>query len=144
MALHCLSPDEHWRLTTVGLKAFFSIAAEWDLDAQDQADLLGLEDGLSLYRWQQRPPNRLGRDSLERISHLLGIYKALRLLLPTTEQANAWIKRPNDAPLFLGAPALELMRQVIPGLFAVRSYLEVTLSSLSIDPEIGKPMRDRK
>lgn len=138
-----LSPGERGRLTTVGLKAYFAIAAEWDLNDQEQIDLLGLEDGPALHRWLQRPPKRLSRDSLERISHVLGIYKALRLLLPTTEQANAWIKRPNDAPLFNGAPALELMRRGIPGLYAVRSYLEVTMSSLSIDPEIGKPMRHR-
>ena len=137
MKLHGLSPDERERLTSSGLKAFFSISVLWKLDEPEQADLLGLNGGPSLRRWQVRPPRRLGRDRLERISHVLGIYKALQLLLPTAEQANAWVKKPNDAPPFLGAAALDLMRQGIPGLYAVRSYLEVTMSSLSIDPRIG-------
>ncbi len=35
-----------------------------------------------------------------RISYVLGIYKALQMLLPDAAVADAWIKRPDTAPLF--------------------------------------------
>ena len=61
----------------------------------------------------------------ERISHVLGIYKSLEILLPDPSAADGWVRRPNRAELFQGEPALELMiRGGITGLFAVRRYLD--------------------
>lgn len=66
MALHGLLPNERVRQTTVGLKAFFSIAAEWDLNEQELIGLLVIEDGPSLRRKRERPPIRLARKSVNR------------------------------------------------------------------------------
>ena len=51
----------------------------------------------------------LSRDTLERLSYLLGIYKALQILLPDPAAADAWVRRPNAAPLFAGRSALDRM-----------------------------------
>ena len=39
----------------------------------------------------------------------MGIYKALRILLPTQEMADGWVKKANTAPGFGGKSALERM-----------------------------------
>jgi len=65
----------------------------------------------------------LPRDTLERISVLLGIYKAINILLPVRERAAAWIKKPNKA--FGGESALDVMlKGRVDNLYAVRRYLD--------------------
>jgi hypothetical protein len=67
----------------------------------------------------------LPRDTLERLSYLLGIYKALQLLLPEAQAADEWIRRPNEAPLFGGRSALERMLSGnVADLYLVRQYLD--------------------
>ncbi len=61
--------------------------------------------------------------TLERLSHVFGIYKSLRILLPAAAAAT-WVRRPNDAPLFAGRPAIELMTSGVAGLFLARAYLD--------------------
>ncbi len=62
---------------------------------------------------------------MERISYILGIYKALRILLPTEKMANAWLSKPNQAPLFSGNSALDkLMKGHVIDLADVRRYLD--------------------
>jgi hypothetical protein len=56
---------------------------------------------------------------------LLGIYSALQVLLPKPEAADAWIKKPNTAPIFGGRSALERMLSGQVGdLYLVRQYLD--------------------
>ncbi|MXW47997.1 MAG: DUF2384 domain-containing protein, partial [Gammaproteobacteria bacterium] len=65
------------------------------------------------------------RDTLERISYILGIYKYLQILLPDQKLADEWVKRPNSAPLFDGRSALDLMMSGrVADLFIVRQYLD--------------------
>ena len=64
-------------------------------------------------------------DALERISYLLGIFKALHILLPDEEAADAWVRKPNTAPLFAGTSALErMMSGQVSDLYVVRQYLD--------------------
>ena len=68
---------------------------------------------------------RLKRDTLERLSYLLGIYKALQILLPAAAAADAWVKKPNSAPLFGGRSALDrMLGGNVADLVAVRQYLD--------------------
>ncbi len=112
---------ERWK--ALGLRAFFRITREWGLSESEQADLLGLSGPEGLRRWQQQRPDRLGMESLERISHVLGIYRALGTLFADPIQAAGWVRRPNTAPLFDGRPALDVMREGTASLLAVRTYL---------------------
>ncbi len=65
----------------------------------------------------------LPRDTLERISVLLGIYKALHILLPIPARADGWIRRPNTA--FDGNSALDvLLRGRVDNLYQVRRHLD--------------------
>lgn len=115
------TPPAH--LARAGLATFFGIADEWDLDSARQMALLGLTSRTTFFRWKKTPPSALTPDTLERLSHVFGIYKSLQILLPGTAAA-AWIHRPNTAPLFDGRPALALMLGGVAGLFLVRAYLD--------------------
>jgi hypothetical protein len=111
------------QLSRAGLLTFFNIAAEWGLDATQQMALLGLTSRTTFFRWKKTAPASLPPDTLERLSHVFGIYGSLQILLPGAA-ALEWIHRPNDAPLFGGRPALELMLTGVAGLFLTRAYLD--------------------
>lgn len=111
------------RLAQAGLATFFRIADEWELDAAQQMALLGVTSRTTFFRWKKSPPSALPPDTLERLSHVFGIYKSLETLLPGAAAAG-WVHRPNEAPLFEGRPALELMLGGVAGLFLVRAYLD--------------------
>jgi hypothetical protein len=64
----------------------------------------------------------LRQDELTRISFLVGIYKALHILLPD-DLADRWVSQPNDNPLFRGQMPVDFMvRAGIPGLQHVRIF----------------------
>nr|WP_293037971.1 MbcA/ParS/Xre antitoxin family protein [Paraburkholderia sp.] len=113
-------------MSAAGLRAFFKIAHDWDLSADEQIVLLGSPGRSTFFKWKQAPESaRLNRDTLERLSLLLGIYKALQILLPQPSAADAWVKRPNSAPPFGGRRALDrMLAGNISDLVAVRQYLD--------------------
>ena len=107
------------------LKAFFRIAELWHLSVREQMTLLGLSARSTFYKWQKDPQVELPRDTLERLSYILGIYKALQILLPDEQAADRWIRKPNVAPVFAGRSALEQMLSgQVADLYRVRQYLD--------------------
>ena len=115
-------------LTGPGLRAFFNIAAAWNLSDLEQMRLLGLESRSTLQTWRCGEVNAISRDTLERISYVLGIYKALTVLLPEQAAADGWVRKPNVAPLFSGRSALERMSAGnVSDLVAVRQFLDAQL-----------------
>jgi Antitoxin Xre-like helix-turn-helix domain/Antitoxin Xre/MbcA/ParS C-terminal toxin-binding domain len=107
------------------LQAFFRIAALWQLSPEQQMKLLGLQAPSTFYNWRKSAPSTLPRDTLERISYVLGIYKALQILIPDPRSADAWVKKPNGAPLFNGKSALgRMLTGNVSDLYVVRQYLD--------------------
>jgi hypothetical protein len=87
--------------------------------------LLGIDSRSTFFKWRREPSPRLPRDTLERLSYLLGIYKSLQILLPDPKAADEWVRKPNDAPLFGGKSALERMLSgQVADLYVVREYLD--------------------
>jgi len=113
-------------LSAAGLRAFFNIARDWGLNTDEQMVLLGTPGRSTFFKWKSAPEHAdLKRDTLERLSYILGIYKALQVLLPATAAADAWVKKPNTAPLFGGSSALErMLGGNVADLLAVRQYLD--------------------
>ncbi len=113
-------------MSGAGLRTFFNIAELWDLSGKEAMTLLGVTNESTYYKWKRDPANSmLTRDTLERISYILGIYKALQILLPKESSADAWIKKANNAPMFNGRSALERMLSGnVVDLFVVRQYLD--------------------
>ena len=69
-------------LSGPALRTFFRIADLWNLSVEEQMTLLGLTARSTFFKWKKNPNTVLPKDTLERISYILGIYKALQLLLP--------------------------------------------------------------
>lgn len=112
-------------MAQAGLKAFFNIAQAWNLTNEEQKKLLGIENDSTFYKWKSEKVGIPSKDQLERISLILGIYKSLQILFPNPKQADEWIKKPNDAPLFNGDSALTRMcGGSIIDLYLVRKYLD--------------------
>jgi hypothetical protein len=113
-------------LASAGLRAFFHIADDWALSTDEQIVLLGSPGRSTFFKWKATPHTaRLGRDTLERLSLILGIYKALQILLPQADASDAWIKRTNSAPPFGGKPALDrMLAGNVSDLVATRQYLD--------------------
>src|SRR5215470_5624814 len=80
-----------------GLRAFTRIAELWHLSIPEQLALLGITSRSTYFKWRKEPQPRLPRDTLERLSYLMGIYKALQLLLPETSAADTWLHKSNSA-----------------------------------------------
>lgn len=114
------------KLSPAALKAFFKIAELWALSVDEQMNLLGLTTRSTFFNWQKDPEVSVPKDTLERISYVLGIYKALQILLPTDQAADGWIRRANTNPLFGGKSALDRMLSgQVADLYTVRQYLDV-------------------
>ena len=112
-------------LGATALTAFFSIASAWGLSADDERTLLGSPPRSTFFKWKNERASKLPQDTLERISYVMGIYKALHILLPTPDAADAWVKKPNDAAITNGKSALERMRGGrVVDLADIRRYLD--------------------
>ena len=113
-------------MSAAAIRAFGNIAQAWQLDTEAQLTLLGDPPRSTYYKWKKDPQSaHLGRDTLERISYILGIYKALQILLPEPAAADSWIRKPNTAPLFAGKSALDRMLSGnVSDLYVVRQYLD--------------------
>lgn len=126
MAAH-LQPESHPATDLGGpaLRAFFNIAERWNLRIADQRRLLGDPPESTFYKWKRLQSGTLGRDTLERISYLLGIFKDLQILFPDPDQADGWVHRANRAMTFGGHSALDRMLSGnVADLYVVRQYLD--------------------
>lgn len=113
-------------MSAAGLRTFFRITRDWKLTTADEITLLGSPARATYFNWKRAPEKvRLSHDTLERISYILGIYKALQILLPEPAAADAWVRKPNKAPLFGNRSALDRMLSGNVGdLYVVRKYLD--------------------
>ncbi|WP_040556710.1 antitoxin Xre-like helix-turn-helix domain-containing protein [Reinekea blandensis] len=105
---------------------------EWALSVDEQCELLGGIPRRTFQVWKKKALNRepvdLSRDVMERLSLLLGIYKAYQLVTPANrpELAGEWFQTPNDHALFQGqsVKTFLLSRGTMAALYAVRRYLD--------------------
>ncbi|MGY4514634.1 MbcA/ParS/Xre antitoxin family protein [Lysobacter sp. HA18] len=112
-------------LSGPALRTFFELTRTWGLSPDEERVLLGSPGRSTFYRWKRDQEGQLPSDVLERISYLLGIHEALRLLFPAPEQGYSWVKRPNSAPLFGGDSALKrMLGGRVADLYVVRQYLD--------------------
>lgn len=107
------------------LRAFFAIADAWALKSGEARRLLGDPPESTFYKWKKQRDGAPGRDVIERISYVLGIFKALQILFPDPTRADAWLRRPNSAPPFAGRSALErMLGGNVADLYDVRRWLD--------------------
>ena len=111
------------RLSQSAIDGFFAIMDKWHVPIERAGDLLGGMPRSTVYKLKTAA-GTLRQDELTRISFVVGIYKALHILLPD-QLADEWVVRPNDNFLFGGQTPLDYMvRAGIPGLQQVRSLVD--------------------
>ena len=77
----------------------------------------------SYRRWKAEGPGRVSRDGRARLSNLMGIHKALRIIFTEAARGYAWIRAANDA--FGGSSALDMMLGgELTDIMRVRRYLD--------------------
>ena len=93
---------EHYdrgELGRVAVKLFFGITGEWGLTDEQRRVLAGAATRATIASWKRKVAANsklnLGDDTLERLSYISGIYKALQILLPTRQQWSQWINKPS-------------------------------------------------
>lgn len=107
------------------LRAFFRISERWGLSTDQERLLLGSPGRSTFFRWKRDLAGHVPQDVLERISYVLGIYKALHLIFSNDRQADGWVNRPNLTPLLGGRSALDrMLGGQVADLFVVRQYLD--------------------
>jgi uncharacterized protein (DUF2384 family) len=98
----------------------------WNLSTEDQAALLGIaaSNRAALTRYRKGEAIGTSRDQYERVGHLLGIHKNLRLLFPQNrELAYRWMTTRNKA--FDNLCPVDVVKESgFAGLLMVRSYLD--------------------
>jgi len=111
------------RLSQSAVDGFFAIMDKWEIPIERAGDLLGGIPRSTVYKLKTAA-GTLRQDELTRISYVVGIYKALHILLPD-DLADRWVTQPNDNQLFHGQPPMDYMvRAGIPGFQQVRSLLD--------------------
>lgn len=103
------------------LETFFAIADKWHLSADEQIVLLGSPGRSTFFKWK-KDGGTLPADTRERLSHILGIWKSLRILFTHDERGEAWVRAKNR--YFDGASALDVMLEGMSGIIRVRRYLD--------------------
>lgn len=78
----------------------------WGLTDSEAGTLLDLP-ARTFARWKTAEPGRISRDGKARLSNLMGIHKALRLIFREPQRGYQWIGKPNR--MFGGKSAAEIM-----------------------------------
>jgi uncharacterized protein (DUF2384 family) len=100
--------DDRRRLSPAAMKALFKIVDRWNVSDEDARQLLGGISNGSYYQLKANPGSTktLDQDRLERISYLIGIFKALNILY-SQRLADQWMRLPNTNPIFAGRTPLD-------------------------------------
>lgn len=107
-------------------RMIMTLLDHWKLGTEDQAALLGIaaSNRAALARYRRGEPIGTSRDQYERVGHLLGIHKNLRLLFPQNRDlAYRWMTTRNRA--FDNLTPVEVVKEWgFAGLLMVRAYLD--------------------
>ena len=104
-------------------RAAINLFRHWGVTDRAACILLGGISPRTYSRWKDGDIGRLTVDQKTRLSVLMGIHKALRMLFTDQERVHGWIKKSNAA--FGGQSALDVMqRGYLTDMFRVRHYLD--------------------
>ena len=103
-------------------RAALNLFQLWDVTDDQAATLLDLTKR-TYARWKTGDIGRIGRDGKARLSNLMGIHKALRIVFNDAVRGYTWVQTANDA--FGGRSALDIMMGgEITDIMRIRRYLD--------------------
>lgn len=117
--------EEALVMARAGLLAFAKMAEHWGLTVERQRQVLGGLPKTTYYGLLKGTAQSVSRDTLERLSLLVGIWTNLEILIPDPVASVRWMKRPHRDPRFRGVWPLDwVLSGSIVSLVDVRRYLE--------------------
>jgi hypothetical protein len=113
------APDEIEAMQrTVG-----AVLGRWGVTDVDAAVILGGISPKTYRRWRDGEYGRVNRDLADRMSYILGIHRALRIIFAEPAQGYRWMQQPNAR--FAGQTPLQLLlRGGMEDLRRLRRYLD--------------------
>lgn len=112
------------------LRTVLNILSKWDVAGERAARLLGTPKR-TVYQWAKNVADGgtlkepLGPDTLDRLSYILGVWKAAMIVLPNEAAAIKFLRSPNTSPVFAGrAPLDRMLDGRIMDLAAVRAQFD--------------------
>jgi len=119
------SKEVRKRLSPSALKLFFKMVDIWKIRDEDARLLLGGVTNGPYYAMKKKPEGRLlDTDRLQRVSYLIGIFKALNIL-HGEELADEWIQLPNSNRIFNGStPLVYMIKGGVTAMQTVRRLLD--------------------
>lgn len=105
-------------------KVVLNIFDKWHCTTEEALILLGLKRS-TWFKYKNSPEHAtFSSDMTERISYILNIHAALRILFSNQESVYQWVRKPNKAPFYNGRSAMDIMLQGrVVDLWAVASRL---------------------
>lgn len=104
-------------------RAIISLFDRWGVSDVSAAIILGGISAKTFRRWKDADYGRVNRDLADRMSNLLGIHKALRIIFTDAARGYEWIKAENKA--FSGKSALDILKQGgMEDIIRIRRYLD--------------------
>ncbi len=127
------------RWSAPSIRAFAAIAEQWKLSEIQQLVVLGSPGPTTYRRWRYAAQTGghliLSGGTFARISTVLRIYRALRILFSEAGFQSEWLHRAHDAHPFRGTPPL---RRIVTGswedLEAVAQFLDAACQGLYMPP----------
>ena len=93
----------------VGLKAVFNILDKWGCNREQILNILQISRS-AYHKYRADPTSaKLNNDQLERLSYLLNIHAALRIVFDNPDNVYGFMSMPNQNPFFNGAAPLEII-----------------------------------
>lgn len=118
-----LAGDPSDRIEISGVRAVINLFHKWELTDTDACILLGGISPATYNRWKRGEIGRIQKDLRTRLSLLLGIHRALRIIFMEPERCYRWVKKEND--VYGGLSALDIMKRGnLNDLLQVRQYLD--------------------
>ena len=113
------------RLSPAAIRTFFTLMTRWKVKDEDARRLLGGMTNGPYYELKRSGGDRvLDADRLTRVSYLIGIFKALRIL-HAPALADEWVRLPNANPIFRGdTPLAFMIHGGLPAMQVVRRLLD--------------------
>ncbi|WP_174803286.1 MbcA/ParS/Xre antitoxin family protein [Martelella limonii] len=104
-------------------RAVVNLFSRWGVSDHEACILLGGLSARTFARWKTGEIGRVPRDLKARLSNLMGIHKALRIIFTQPQRAYDWVRRPNEA--FGGSSALAVMLAgELTDIMRIRRYLD--------------------
>lgn len=103
------SLDDVRRMGVSGLRAALNILDKWGCTADQGQAILRLPKA-TYYKYRNDPEGaRLDKDQLTRISYLLNMHQALRIIFENPENVYGFMSKQNHNPYFHGRAPLEVI-----------------------------------